>query len=120
MNTPCLGTTSPKRYCPERSNATPSGFHARAPGELTKLWWTSLGYAARVCSSNKHARFMLRMRLSLDCGCVTAATQGRLDNRFTVESPAHRSKLVMTAVRPFNELRPPIGGSARAENRHGY
>ena len=27
-------------------------------------------------------------RTSLDCGCVTAATQGRPDNRFTVESPA--------------------------------
>jgi hypothetical protein len=28
---------------------------------------------------------MLRMRLSLDCGCVSAATQGRPDNGVTVE-----------------------------------
>jgi hypothetical protein len=29
---------------------------------------------------------MLRMRLSLDCGCVAVATQGVSDNLFTVES----------------------------------
>jgi hypothetical protein len=28
---------------------------------------------------------MLRLRLSLDCGCVSAATQGRPGNGFTVE-----------------------------------
>jgi hypothetical protein len=38
----------------------------------------------RKFGSNKHASFMLRMRLSLDCGCVTVATQGGHDNRFTV------------------------------------
>jgi hypothetical protein len=38
----------------------------------------------RKFGSNKHARFMLRMRLSLDCGCVTVATQGGPDNRFAV------------------------------------
>jgi hypothetical protein len=48
----------------------------------------SLAEVLRKFGSNKHARFMLRMRLSLDCGCVTVATQGGPDNRFTVESPA--------------------------------
>jgi hypothetical protein len=31
---------------------------------------------------------MLRMRLSLDCGCAAVATQGGSDNLFTVESLA--------------------------------
>ena len=31
---------------------------------------------------------MLRMRLSVDCSCVPASTQGGPDNRFAVESPA--------------------------------
>jgi hypothetical protein len=39
-------------------------------------------------AANKHADFMLRMRLSLDCGCAAVATQGGSDNLFTVESLA--------------------------------
>jgi hypothetical protein len=37
-------------------------------------------------AANKYARFMLRMRLSLDCGYAAVATQGVSDNLFTVES----------------------------------
>jgi len=36
-------------------------------------------------AAKKHARFMLRMRLSLDCGCAAFATQGGSDHPFTVE-----------------------------------
>jgi hypothetical protein len=37
---------------------------------------------------NGRARFMLRMRLSPDCGYTAVATKGVSDNLFTVESPA--------------------------------
>jgi hypothetical protein len=42
----------------------------------------------REFGGDKHARFMLRLRLSLDCGYAAVATQGVSDNLFTVESLA--------------------------------
>jgi hypothetical protein len=39
-------------------------------------------------AANGRARFMLRMRLSLHCGCAAFATQVGSDHLFTVESPA--------------------------------
>jgi hypothetical protein len=39
----------------------------------------------REFGGDKRARFMLRMRLSLDCGYAVVATQGVPDNLFAVE-----------------------------------
>jgi hypothetical protein len=50
-------------------------------------------------AANGRSRFMLRMRLSLDCGCAGFATQGGSDHLFTVESPAAVKRL---SIRPIS------------------
>ena len=56
---------------------------------------------------------MLRMRLSLDCGCVRVATEVGIDNRFTVKSaqvprrsdhPSVCTFLLIPATRPSERL----------------
>jgi hypothetical protein len=41
---------------------------------------------------------MLRMRLSLDCGCSAVPTQGGSDHLFTVESPAVLKRLSIRLI----------------------
>jgi hypothetical protein len=67
-------------------------------------------------AANKNARFMLRMRLSLDCGCAAFATQGVPDNLFTIESLAacvgwiHGSSVSRTECGLSPEIQPVSSG----------
>jgi hypothetical protein len=45
-------------------------------------------------AANGRARFMLRMRLSLHCGCAAFATQGGSDHLFTVAIARHAEEAV--------------------------
>ena len=58
------------------------------PALLSENHWRTSKHsiAARFVRRTKHACLMLRMRLSLDRGCVAIATQGRPDKPFTIES----------------------------------
>ena len=56
--------------------------------QLTQTFGGPASATVREFGGDKHADFMLRMRLSLDCGCAAFATQGGSDHLFTVESPA--------------------------------
>jgi hypothetical protein len=64
-------------------------------------------------AAKKHARFMLRMRLSLDCGSAAFATQGGSDHLFKVEI-ALRAK---EAVDPTDHVRGGVENDALAETR---
>jgi hypothetical protein len=57
-----------------------------SPGNKTQTFGGPASAIPREFGGDKHADFMLRMRLSLDCGCAAVDTQGGSDNLFTVES----------------------------------
>jgi hypothetical protein len=71
-------------------------------------------------AANKHARFMLRMRLSLNCGCTAFATQGVPDNLLTVELLAacvgwfHGNSVSRTAYGLSPEIHPVSSGLTEA------
>ena len=64
----------------------------------------------REFGGDKLTRFMLRLRLSLDCGYAAVATQGVSDNLFTVESLAaltpHHAEAEACQLPKFFEAQP--------------
>jgi hypothetical protein len=58
------------------------------PRKLTQTFGGRAVGTLREFGGDKHTRFMLRLRLSLDCGYAAVATPGVSDNLFTVESLA--------------------------------